>query len=321
MKHILLFLLLTSAYAMNAQMNVSLHMDQKLGDDPFSYNEVVQGSMGYYFKMTRLQYYISEIKLHHDGGQITTIPEFYFLVDPALNTDFELGSFQLTDLEQISFSVGVDAAHNHLDPSSYAAGHPLAPQNPSMHWGWTPGYRFIASEGLAGADSNAVNNTFQIHTIGDANYRSVTLDVHNMPSGDQLTVHIEADYIALMNEINASSGVTSHASTGPSKQLADNVRFVFSTSETTSIGDPVSAGKFDVSPNPSEGIFFLNYDFPDADDLTFMIHDMAGHLIMNLQPGNTRGTVTINTITQPGLYMVSTLNGHKKLGVQKLVIH
>ncbi len=304
-----------------AQVNVTLHMAQKLGDNPFSYNETVQGSMGYYFKLTRLQYYISEIKLHHDGGQITTIPDVYFLVDPAIDTDFELGSFPFTDLEQISFSVGVDAAHNHLDPSTYATGHPLAPQNPSMHWGWTPGYRFIASEGLAGADSNSVNNTFQIHTIGDVNYRSVTLDVHDVPSGDQLTVQIEADYIALMNEINAASGLTSHASTGPSKQMADNIRFVFSTSETTGIAVPGSAGTFHISPNPSEGDVFMTYDFPDAADLSFMMHDMSGHLIMKRQPGNNSGTVLINSITQPGLYMISFFNGHKRLAVQKLFIH
>ena len=156
-------LFFTFAVMANAQVDVSIHMHQKLGDQPFGYNSVVQTAAGYYIKVTRLQYYISEVKLIHDGGQITPVTDQYFLVTPTVDSILELGNFDITSLEGIEYSLGVDAGHNHLDPASYPSSHPLAPKNPSMHWGWTAGYRFIALEGFAGATSGAVTNNFQIH--------------------------------------------------------------------------------------------------------------------------------------------------------------
>lgn len=103
----------------SAQVNVTLHMSQKLGGEPFAYNVAAEADMGYSFNMTRMEYYISEIKLIHDGGVITPVTDLYLLIDPADDTEFELGEFAIIDLESIQFSIGVDQAHNHLDPSLY----------------------------------------------------------------------------------------------------------------------------------------------------------------------------------------------------------
>ena len=56
--------------------------------------------------------------------------DMYLLVRPAVDSMYDLGSHpDITNVESITFSVGVDQAHNHLDPASYPASHPLAPQN------------------------------------------------------------------------------------------------------------------------------------------------------------------------------------------------
>src|SRR5687768_116870 len=129
-KFLLLLVLALSGFMATSQVNVTLHMDQKLGAEQFDYNLTTWSSMGYPFMMTRMEYYISEIQLIHDGGQMTPMTDLYFLVDPATDTQFELGSFAITNLEKIQFSVGVDSSHNHLDPATYPNDHPLALQNP-----------------------------------------------------------------------------------------------------------------------------------------------------------------------------------------------
>ncbi len=304
-----------------AQVNVTLHMDQKLGDLPFSYETITQGNVGYYFQMTRMQYYVSDIRLIHDGGQVTMITDLYFLVDPAIDTDFSLGSFELSELEQISFSIGVDPAHNHLDPSTYPNSHPLAPQNPSMHWGWNPGYRFIAAEGVAGTDSNEVIHDFQIHTIGDVNYRTISLDPVDNVMGDQLVIHIEADYAAFMNGIDAAAGVISHSSSGPSQLLADNSRFVYSVAETTSTLDPVPVGLFELSPNPSDGEVLVKYDFSEVDyPLELLTYDITGLLIQTTTLASSQGTILLDYLTHPGMYMVTVMKGGQHVVTQKLLI-
>lgn len=321
MKKILLHLLFTvSWFGASAQVNVALHMTQKLGGDPFTFNKATQSSMGYAFKVTRLQYYISEIKLIHDGGLITPVPDLYLLVDPSIDTAFQLGNLPVTSLEKIQFSIGVDQAHNHLDPAGYTNGHPLAPQNPSMHWGWTSGYRFIALEGFAGADSNSMNNNFQIHTIGDGNYRTIILDVSGDIVAENLSIHLQADYEMLLDDINASPGIISHSSSGASQKIAENTRIVFSPLEATGIVEPGVIGSFQIVPNPSRGMRMVQLDLPGSDNLTFSVSDLEGRILYRRQIEHSNTIFSFDTPWQPGMYIATVVRAGKLLALEKLLV-
>jgi hypothetical protein len=175
---------------------------------------------GYDLKIDRLEYYISEIELVHDGGQITPVANTWILVRPAEQSEFMLGVHNVQNLEAINFSVGVDSAVNHLDPASYAPDHPLSPQNPSMHWGWTAGYRFIALEGYAGP---AMIFNYQIHALGNENYQDVSVQAGSSKSGDTLRVYVDADYEAMFKDMDVSGGVISHGAVGASVTLLNNM--------------------------------------------------------------------------------------------------
>ncbi|MBK7335009.1 MAG: hypothetical protein IPJ00_02100 [Saprospirales bacterium] len=105
-------------------------MHQKLGEQPFALDQTATAPGEYAFQVTRMQYYISEIKLIHDGGQVTPVTDLYLLVSAEKDDQFDLGSFALENIEGIEFSIGVDEAHNHLDPALYSTHHPLALHNP-----------------------------------------------------------------------------------------------------------------------------------------------------------------------------------------------
>lgn len=321
MNKILLLLLLTGlTYKASTQTNVTLHMTQLLGGEIFTFNQPTQADLGYSFNVTRLQYYVSEIKLIHDGGVITSLTDLYLLVDPALRNTFNLGSWPITTLEQIQFSIGVDAAHNHLDPSGFPNGHPLAPQNPSMHWGWTAGYRFIAFEGFAGADSNSLTNNYQIHTIGDMNYQVVLLDVVGETKEDNMAVHIEAEYKNLLDEIDASAGLVSHGSTGASRKIAENTSIVFSAAEPTGIVEPHVAGSFLISPNPAEDVSTVQYDLPGYEQFTFTVYDLTGRLIYLKKLDSSNTSFILDTNWPGGMYIVRMESNGKLLANEKLVI-
>lgn len=320
MKHILLFLSFIAVSQLYAQVNVTLHMDQLLNGEPFAYNQAKIAAQGYAYKMTRVEYYISEINLVHDGGQITAATDVYLLVDPGTQSEFTLGIFNLIDLEQIQFSVGVDPGHNHLDPSTYPSGHPLAPQNPTMHWGWTPGYRFIALEGFAGPDTNSVNNNYQIHTIGDANYRSVTIDVNGEINGSEMAIHLDAEYEHFFDGLNLTNGMVSHASTGASKTIADNARFVFSASEITGIVEPGVIGSFQITPNPAKDHAICRFDFPGSTKLQMVITDFTGRNISTTELDNFASAFEIDCTWPPGIYLARMYNGNKLVGSEKLII-
>ena len=169
------FILLFVAISLNAQSSVNIQINHLL-DGVLYENEVnTVNDLGNDFMIDRLQYYISGFSIKHDGGQVTEVKDLYVLVsllNDSESTMIDLGELTFTTLESVNFNLGVDQEANHSDPSLYHPTHPLYPQSPSMHWGWSAGYRFVAMEGNSGA---SLNQTYEFHALGDANYYTFTI--------------------------------------------------------------------------------------------------------------------------------------------------
>ena len=208
--------LLLMSFSIMAQNTVQLNINHKLGTDDFAMNTAAQNNMANDFNISRLQYYIAEISIVHDGGTETAITDLYALVDANNATQLDLGSHSITSIEGVNFHIGVDAGKNHADPASYSMSHPLAPKNPSMHWGWTSGYRFIAMEGNGGAN---LNQTFELHGLGDANYFKVTVPFATAmtATNNEFVLNVDADYTRILENVNVSSGLIVHGETGAAK--------------------------------------------------------------------------------------------------------
>ena len=185
----------------------------------------------------------------HDNENQTTIDDFWILVDASVDTQVDLGEHDITSVEKIILHIGVDPEHNHLDPSSYESSHPLAPKFPSMHWGWSAGYRFVALEGNGGPDYNQV---IQLHGLGDVNYFTTRVAVEATAENNIINIELDADYAKALENINVSSGVIEHGESRQAKQCLENFRdFVFTpTNLISSTVDFSEIIEFGVSPNP-----------------------------------------------------------------------
>lgn len=321
MKKLLLSVLsFLSVLVVQAQNNIELHLSPRLGAAPFALNTPVSAG-SYEYKITRLEYYISEIKITHDGGQVTPMTDLYLLVRPAVDSMYALGSYPgIVNVESITFSVGVDQAHNHLDPAAYPANHPLAPQNPAMQWGWSAGYRFVAIEGKAGAN---FANDYEIHALGDANYQTLTLSTiaENHSNGDK-TIHLIADYAQVLNSINVSAGLIVHGSTGKAVTLMNNMKNVVFTAETATMTiDPTFEGAFAVSPNPAEpGEAIVTMTLPGGDDYRVTLTDLTGRVIMNQSISSETQSYPLFNDLNAGTYLVHLWQNEHPVAVEKLVI-
>lgn len=309
-----------SVWALQAQSNIELHLSPRLGAAPFALNTPVPAG-SYEYKITRLEYYISEIKITHDGGQETAMTDMYLLVRPAVDSIYDLGSHpEITNVESITFSVGVDSAHNHLDPASYPANHPLAPQDPSMHWGWSAGYRLIAIEGEAG---NNFANIFQIHVIGDQNYKTLTLatTAENHPNGDK-TIHLAADYAKVLNTIDVSAGLTVHSTSGKAVVVMNNMQnVVFSADAVSMTIAPTFEGAFAVSPNPaSTGQAVATMTLPAGFDYRVTLTDLSGRTVLNQPvPEGSQSFAFVNDL-HAGSYFVHLWQNGRPVAVEQLVV-
>ena len=261
MKNIFTSFLLLASLATFAQSDVYLQFNHLWNDAPFQLDQELMTNGGQSVKVDRLEFYLSQFSIQHDGGQITTVDNTWLLVRPAENESFYLGNYDITTVEAITFSCGVEEAFNHLDPATYPMDHPLAPQNPSMHWGWASGYRFIAFEGTAGA---AFSQIWEIHALGDAHYieQSIATGAEEI-SGD-LYIGLDGNYANLLGSINVSNGMIEHSETGQTINAVFNnmQNAVFSASDgTVGIAQENQTLKSKVFPNPAQDRLQVQSEF------------------------------------------------------------
>ena len=254
MKHLFFtsLIIALSICASMAQTDVTFNINHKLGESAFALNTSNSNNIGHSFKVSRLQYYISEISVVHDSGTETMIDDLYILVDAAESawTSVSLGNLPVTNVEAVKFHIGVDEANNHANPADWPTDHALAPTSPSMHWGWASGYRFLAYEGKGG---NGLDQTFQLHGTGDSNYFTTEIAIDATATNGAVDINLNADYNKGLDGIGLNSGLIVHGSTGAAKTTIENFRDHVFTPSTSSVAnvDISEINSFDVFPNPS----------------------------------------------------------------------
>lgn len=319
MKQTLLLLVTLACFAsLFAQTNVQLDINHKLGTTDFGFNIKSQNSMGHEFDVTRLEYYISQITLTHDGGQVTPITDLYLLIDASQATNIALGDLNVTDLEKISFYIGVDGLNNHKDPALWASTHPLAPKFPSMHWGWSAGYRFIAYEGNSGTN---LGQLFQLHGLGDNNYFKTEIDLPLSATNGELTIALDADYARALENIALSSGVIEHGETGAARTALQNFQqYVFSpASPSTSIDISSELKAFSAYPNPTAtGSVNIAFEATTPGEISLEITDALGRRIYTSSLFADRFN-EIAILPKQGIYFATIYKDGTRLMTKKLI--
>lgn len=215
----------------NAQVNTELRIYHMLGTQAFQMSTTAQNNLGEDFQVDRLQYYMSNFSIVHDGGVETTVSSDTIALMNAADGAFstvELGNHSITNVEGVKFHIGVPQPTNNENPALYGPDHPLAPQSPSMHWGWASGYRFLAYEGKGGMN---FSQTFQMHGLGNNNYFQTSVTATGQMVNGTLVIALDADYIRGVENINVGNGVIAHGVDQEDLTALENFRdYVFSAS-------------------------------------------------------------------------------------------
>ncbi|MBK7763681.1 MAG: T9SS type A sorting domain-containing protein [Bacteroidetes bacterium] len=317
-KSILSIFVLLVAFNLSAQKQVTLTIKHLLGANQFGFNVASQNDLTHNFKITRVDYYISSIKIIHDGGMIMPVPNHYILAKGDNNVVDLLGTFNVTNVEGIKFSIGVQSPVNTADPSTWLAPHPLSPQSPSMHWGWSAGYRFIAIEGMSGA---TFNTNFQMHGLGNANYFEQTIMVAGVNNVNDVTINLDADYNQALKGININAGPIDHGVNATDLTVIQNFRdFVFKagTGIPLSVDDIYKDVKVNMYPNPSTGTIHVQFDKQQIEITSATICDVFGKVIKEINLTSTNNFDVSNHAK--GLYVVKFYKGNANVANRKLII-
>lgn len=311
-------ILLSLAFLVSAQsqQNVSLTINHFLAGEKFENNVTVQNDLGDNVKFDRMEYYISDIQVIHDGGQAEKIEDLYVLVSLINKTDptiIELGELNVTKLEGISFRLGVDEENNHADPALWPASHPLAPKNPSMHWGWTSGYRFIALEGKCGP---SVDEWIQLHVIGDEFHQQLTLSIDESES-ENYDINIDADYINLLAGIELKNELIVHGSTDEIIPTVSNfIEKTFTLNGIVDTKEDVSISAFDIYPNPAVNRQ-VQFNIKATKEIEFVqVYNSLGTLV-NTQTAKGSNVILFDN---PGIYFISILDDNGQMLASRRVV-
>lgn len=333
MKYQLTFILLAFFSFAQAQKDVSVEIAHIVDgvNNPFSKNTIYSSTNNGTFSFERFEYYLSSFKITHDGGQEITVPNFYALVDASNgNRSINLGSQNVTNIEKIEFYVGIDSVTNHADPAQYASGHPLAPQSPSMHWGWASGYRFVALEGLSDLDNDGTPEAAsQFHAVGDQYFTPVSLTLPAAAvssSSNSATIYVQFDLDPFLN--NVQQGVLSHgASLNIDTLMGNIVDFpVFTVDTTTLTSNTINTPTVDytwiIMPNPTADVLVVNYTNLDLGSKSSLIlTDALGRVILEERIDNQANLSSMSLQGYPnGHYQLSIYTNGSLLTSKKLQI-
>ncbi|MBK6953551.1 MAG: T9SS type A sorting domain-containing protein [Crocinitomicaceae bacterium] len=286
-----------------AQVTGFLKINHMLGNDPFALDYTVQNNLSNDLQVTRLQYYVSKISIVHDGNQVTEMHDTVLALVNAADgpyTLIDLGTLNATNVEGVFLHVGVYAPLNNEDPALQDVGSPLAPQSPSMHWGWASGYRFVAFEGKGGT---GFTQTFQIHVIGNENYfKTGVVPASTNLSNDSLYINLNANYIEAVRDINVSNGLMAHGSAGDAKVCILNFNNTVFGQTFVSVAENEIENTFQVYPNPTSNraitVSSLNSDAP----FDLKIYNALGKLIASYS--NLSGPQFEISLPEKGIYFV-----------------
>lgn len=300
-----------------AQNNIKINIHHKLGDLDFALETAAKNNLDNDFEVTRLEYYISQIAITHDGGNLTVFDETWVLVNAAEPTQINLGDTEFNTVEMVRMNIGVNESHNHLDPSAYPADHPLAPKNPSMHWGWSSGYRFVAIEGNGGSNFDQL---FELHGLGDINYSKVDIPMAVAAINNEIIINIDADYTGVLEDIDVNSGVIVHGDYAEAQVSVRNFRSkVFSASDqTTATIDFSEVSKFEVFPNPANGNATLTLETTKDLNYQISVTDVLGKQVLFFDAVNSNSTIDLS-LAEAGFYFINLIKEGKTVITKKLV--
>ena len=315
-KIILTFFALICSVALFSQTTkeLVLTIDHTMASVPLTSSSVGVNNLGNQFNFSRLEYYMGDIQVIYDNDSVFNYPEVV-LIDAldAATTNLYLGSQSLDSVTAVRFAIGVGTTLNHLDPSIYSSQSPLAPKSPSMHWGWSAGYRFIAAEGMG---SSSLNQGFELHGLGDVNYAMQTISTSGVAVGtDTLEIKLVANYDALTQGIAVGQGVISHGESGSARQSLVNMNnHVFSSSEgNAALSDKeLEPLDFAIYPNPANGSFWIRATLGSKIEVI----NVLGQIIETRTAKNSNERFVMETT---GVYIVILRQG-KSISTERVVV-
>jgi hypothetical protein len=319
---IVFFLSMAIAISSFGQTTLKFAFNFKFNGEPFKLNQTYDDLSGTKVNLTRAQFYLSMDKAIHDGGNETDLSGNFILADYGIESYLIDSNLSITDLEEIHFGFGVHPDVNHNDPTTYSAEHPLALKSPTMHWGWTSGYKFFALEGNIDSDNDQTpDKLFQMHAVGDEFYKSMKLVANKSVANNEIVVEVIVDLGTWFTNVDLQDVGILHGG-GPVMEAAvANTPQVFNATTIVNVKD----NAYQIVENTINILNQLNktmltYELAQKLEGQLKIIDLNGSLVESINIQNQIGAIDISHLSN-GVYLYSVENLGTSVLSSKFVIY
>ena len=322
------FLFAISGSLLAQTMNtVIFSFSHKAGNDPLVLDQTVFTIWnGKKVMLSRAEFYIAQPGIHGPDSSVVPLSEQFLLVNAkAPATEFNLGQWPVETAYGATIHIGIDSSHNHLDPASYPVEHPLAPKNPSMHWGWAAGYFLLAVQGRVDNNNDGVPESwFEFHTLGDTLFKTVELTGTAAAQNGILRLHFDLDYARLFQNMSMTGDLIEHSSKGPCAALmANSATQGFITMASTPLSQTVvvNAQYIGASPNPAGDHTLIRYQLPGSGSVDMIVTNALGQTVYIGTGLAASGSVPLETAAWPGgIYQYAFYEKGRLLARKQLVV-
>lgn len=305
-----------------AQTSIKLELNHIFRGQPLVYNQSYTDEQDRAVNFSPVRYYMSSIKITHDGGQITPLDGIYVLADGNV-TNYTIDStYDITSVEKIAFDIGVDYDANHGNTSNWSASHPLGPKTPPMDWGWPAGYFFLVLDGRVDntGDGNP-NKPFQLECFGDELLRTIdpiTFDEPVSANDDEITLSLYVNIERWFKQMDFETIGIQHGAYNPNVSVVDNTNAqkVFTTSPAEVVDievqhDELAFVSIDYSMPYAPTLF---YKLPES-NYSLSIIDLNGRRVVEETIISFEGNYFVKSELPTGLYFAiftSVSGGYQK---------
>lgn len=306
MNHLFTFLFaLTLSTSMFAQTKeVIIKMNHLYNGAPFTLDSTYEVDAGVAVEFSRMEFYLHINSLVNAQDESIELDDSYILVNPEQN-NYSLGNHVISDINTLLFHIGVSPEVNHNDPALLENTHPLAPQQPSMHWGWAAGYRFIAAEGMVDKNQDGVlEAVIQYHAVSDDYYTPVSISEASIETESTITIYLDVNYDKMFENMNTSNAGVFHGAYPQNQSLIDNIadNNVFTVTENLSIEEEINhIGT--IYPNPFKDVLTLELEQSSKVHL----YNTLGALIDIYELSSGQHQIETSQLSR-GMYIVSINN-------------
>lgn len=162
-------------------------------------------------------------------GNLNFIGEQNFAQEDYFIAAIDQNSFSLPEIEEGSydfqFGIGVTPEINSLEEEDFTTrptGDPLGVQNPSMHWSWNSGYKFLRIDGMVDTDADGVPDQAIEYHLGSNNFFALLNAPQKLDlTEENNTITIRFDLEEFLKEVDLSNGQVTHVM--DNKPMADQL--------------------------------------------------------------------------------------------------